>query len=118
MTAIDVLDPDKRVLDHSRMGEILVDNALDRQNSPPILAPVIQNANPVVAAPDNEIVKEGLNRRDLFICVHEQFMTEAAAIANVALLATIFLEHDDFYQSGIPIYRLTGNALNSMTMPQ
>lgn len=59
MTAIDVLDPDKRVLDHSRMGEILVDNALDRQNSPPILAPVIQNANPVVAAPDNEIVNGG-----------------------------------------------------------
>jgi anaerobic selenocysteine-containing dehydrogenase len=32
--------------------------------------------------------------------VHEQFMTETAAMADVVLPATTFLEHDDFYIAG------------------
>ncbi|MGH8597093.1 MAG: molybdopterin dinucleotide binding domain-containing protein, partial [Gammaproteobacteria bacterium] len=34
------------------------------------------------------------------VCVHEQFMTETAAIADIVLPATMFLEHDDVYQGG------------------
>jgi anaerobic selenocysteine-containing dehydrogenase len=36
----------------------------------------------------------------LFTCVHEQFMTETAQMADVVLPATMFLEHDDVYQGG------------------
>jgi anaerobic selenocysteine-containing dehydrogenase len=45
-------------------------------------------------------VKEGLRREDLFVCVHEQFMTETAELADIVLPATMFLEHDDLYQGG------------------
>ena len=38
-----------------------------------------------------------LAREDLFTCVHEQFLTETAAFADIVLPATMFLEHDDFY---------------------
>ena len=50
----------------------------------------------------------GLAREDLFTCVHEQFMTETAAFADVVLPATSFLEHDDFYTaSGHTTFQVT-----------
>jgi anaerobic selenocysteine-containing dehydrogenase len=51
-------------------------------------------------APDLNRVHAGFARKDLFVCVHEQFMTETAEVADIVLPATMFLEHDDLYQGG------------------
>ena len=67
---------------------------------PPVTALLIQNTNPVSVAPEQDRVKRGFAREDLFVCVHEQFMTETARMADVVLPATMFLEHDDVYQGG------------------
>ena len=72
---------------------------------------LIQNTNPVSVAPDQEMVKRGFAREDLFVCVHEQFMTETAQMADVVLPATMFMEHDDVYQGGGHQYILLGPKL-------
>ena len=54
---------------------------------------------------------EGFRRDDLFVCVHEQFMTETAAMADIVLPATTFLEHDDIYTAGGHTFLQIGRAV-------
>jgi anaerobic selenocysteine-containing dehydrogenase len=61
---------------------------------------LVQNTNPANVAPEQRKVIEGLKREDLFLAVHEQFMTDTAQLADVVLPATMFLEHDDIYRGG------------------
>jgi len=65
-----------------------------------VTAMLIQNTNPITVAPDQTRVKQGFARDDLFVCVHEQFMTETAKAADLVLPATMFVEHDDVYKGG------------------
>ena len=108
---LDARDPSIRMLDQSRIGAILCGDAEALRDGPPVTALLIQNTNPVSVAPDQETVKRGFARDDLFVCVHEQFMTETAQMADVVLPATMFLEHDDVYQGGGHQYILLGPKL-------
>ena len=97
---LDVLDPSIRVLDQSRIGPVLTGDRRDLGDGPPVTALFIQNTNPMRVAPDHNLVRQGFERDGLFVCVHEQFMTETAQAADIVLPATMFLEHDDLYQGG------------------
>jgi anaerobic selenocysteine-containing dehydrogenase len=97
---LDVLDAGVRVLDQSRIGPVLTGDPHDLKDGPPVAALFIQNTNPVQVAPEQRKVKAGFARDDLFACVHEQFMTATARMADVVIPATMFLEHDDVYQGG------------------
>ncbi|MDA0983527.1 MAG: molybdopterin oxidoreductase family protein [Proteobacteria bacterium] len=97
---LDALDPRVRVLDQSRIGAVLAGDAGALKGGPPVDALFIQNTNPMMVAPDLNVVHRGFARDDLFVCVHEQFMTETANMADVVLPATMFTEHDDLYQGG------------------
>jgi anaerobic selenocysteine-containing dehydrogenase len=72
---------------------------------------LIQNTIPMVVAPESGLVRGGFGRSDLFVCVHEQFMTETAAMADIVLPATTFLEHDDIYTPGGHTYLQIGRAV-------
>ena len=107
----DLRDRSIRMLDQSRIGAILTGDQDALQGGPPVTALLIQNTNPVSVAPDQETVKRGFARDDLFVCVHEQFMTDTAKVADVVLPATMFIEHDDFYTAGGSQYILLGPKL-------
>jgi anaerobic selenocysteine-containing dehydrogenase len=107
----DMLDPSIRMLDQSRIGAILCGDADALFGGPPVTAMLIQNTNPVSVAPDQTRVKQGFARDDLFVCVHEQFMTETAKAADLVLPATMFMEHDDIYQGGGQQHILLGPKL-------
>ncbi len=88
------------MLDQSQIGRVLTGDAEALRHGPPVKALLIQNTNPVNVAPEQRLVKQGFAREDLFVCVHEQFMTETAQMADIVLPATMFMEHDDLYQGG------------------
>ena len=100
LEGLDVRDLSTRILDQSRIGPILDGDPRDLGDGPPVTALFVQNTNPMSVAPEQERVHRGFARDDLFVCVHEQFLTETALAADVVLPATMFLEHDDFYQGG------------------
>ncbi|WP_249690083.1 molybdopterin oxidoreductase family protein [Stappia sp. WLB 29] len=106
-----LIDPAVRQLDQSQIGRVLTGDAEALRHGPPVTAMLIQNTNPVSVAPEQELVKQGFAREDLFVCVHEQFMTETAMMADVVLPATQFLEHDDIYKGGGHQYLLLGPKL-------
>ena len=94
---LDARDERVRRLDMCRIGAIMTGDQAALKGGGPVKAMLIQNTNPMVVAPDQEIVRRGFARDDLFVCVHEQFMTDTARYADVILPATMFLEHDDLY---------------------
>ena len=97
---LDVCDKTVRALDQSRLGPILTGDADALKHGGPVKAMLIQSTNPMAVAPEQSKVRAGFMREDLFTVVHEQFMTETAALADIVLPATMFLEHDDLYLGG------------------
>lgn len=104
ITAADTRDPATRMLDMCRIGPILCGEQASLLGGPPVNAMLVQNVNPADVAPDTNQVVKGLMRDDLFLCVHEQFMTHTARYADIVLPATMFLEHEDFYRGGGHMY--------------
>jgi anaerobic selenocysteine-containing dehydrogenase len=111
LEGLDVANPDVRTFDLSRIGDVLTGNPQDLKGGPPVGALFVQNMNPVQVAPEQRKVKAGFARDDLFVCVHEQFMTATAELADIVLPATMFLEHDDVYQAGGQQHILMGPKL-------
>ena len=84
----------------SRIGPVLVGERDALGSGPQVHAMLIQNTNPAAVAPESAKVRAGLLRDDLFVCVHEQFMTDTAKLADIVLPATMMIEHDDLYTAG------------------
>lgn len=82
--------PATRVVNMNQLG-----HALTSLTDPPVAVLFVYNCNPLATAPDQNAVRRGLMRADLFTVVHEQVMTDTARYADLVLPATTFLEHYD-----------------------
>jgi anaerobic selenocysteine-containing dehydrogenase len=91
----DLIRPGTRTLNMSRIGKLLLDPSL----LPPIKALFVYNSNPVAVAPEQESVRKGFAREDLFTVVHDLFRTDTADFADIVLPATTTLEHYDIHKS-------------------
>ncbi len=62
---------------------------------PPVHALFVYNSNPGSVAPNQNAVRQGMARPDLFTVVHELFFNDTTDYADFVLPATTFLEHTD-----------------------
>jgi len=90
----DLVPPSTRTVNMNELGR-----ALNELGDPPIRSMYVWCSNPAAVAPDQNAVLRGLLREDLFLVVHERFMTDTARHADVVLPATTSLEHADLYRS-------------------
>jgi anaerobic selenocysteine-containing dehydrogenase len=81
-------EPATRIVNMNKLGETL----LERQD-PPVAVFFSYNCNPLATMPNQEKVRRGLEREDLFTIVFEQVWTDTARYADLVLPATVFLEH-------------------------
>jgi len=84
-----------RVVNMCALGEALTRGDAEAENSPPVRALFVYNSNPGAVAPNQNAVKRGMARADLFTVVHDLFFTETTDYADYVLPATTFLEHTD-----------------------
>ncbi|HEX3525858.1 MAG TPA: molybdopterin-dependent oxidoreductase [Thermoanaerobaculia bacterium] len=81
-------EPATRTINMNRLGEVLLE-----QQDPPITVLFSYDCNPLATMPNQEKVRRGLEREDLFTIVFEQVWTDTAQYADLVLPATTFLEH-------------------------
>ena len=107
---IGVGEPDTRLVNMNHLGRALLD-----YQDPPVQMLFVYNCNPAVTMPNQNRVLEGLAREDLFTVVFDQVMTDTAALADVVLPATTFLESYDIVQSyGLSTMQLAKPAIDAV----
>jgi len=84
-----------RTLDLVDFGRHLVEDDLD----PPLRALFIYNHNPIVVHPDQNRMRRGLARDDIFSVGIEVAMTESMAHCDIVLPAATHFEYSDLYAS-------------------
>jgi anaerobic selenocysteine-containing dehydrogenase len=86
--------PATRIINMNRLGE-----TLRPEFQPAVRALFVYNCNPMATVPEQNKIREGLLREDLFTVVHEQVLTDTTLYADVLLPATTFLEHTEARRS-------------------
>lgn len=91
----DLLPPGTRTINILDAGRHLECDDLD----PPLRAVFIYNHNPVVVHPDQNRLKRGLSREEIFLVGIEIAMTESMRFCDIVLPAASHFECDDLYSS-------------------
>ena len=114
LTRPDLVPAGTRTLNINDIGRHLERDDLD----PPLRALFIYNHNPIVVHPDQNRMKRGLAREDIFLVGVEVAMTESMQHCDIVLPAATHFECDDIYpayghhwlQRAEPVIRLSAKA--------
>jgi anaerobic selenocysteine-containing dehydrogenase len=90
--------PLPRSINMNRLGDVLLEKVR------PVKALFVYNSNPAQVAPDQNKVRQGLAREDLFTVVHDLFLTDTCKYADLVLPATSHFENLDLYKSYWHLY--------------
>lgn len=91
-------NPNGRRVNMNQLADALLDNEHRIQ------ALFVYNSNPAQVAPDQNRLRQGLMRPDLFTVVHDLFLTDSCAYADIVLPATSHFENLDLYKSYWHLY--------------
>ena len=94
MQQVHVHAPAKRLMPMIKLGEMLTS-----PSGTAVHSLYVFSSNPAITAPNQNVVRKGLMRDDLFTVVHERFFTDTCKYADIVLPATTSVEHDDIYNS-------------------
>ena len=94
MQQVHVHAPAKRLMPMIKLGEMLTS-----PSGTAVHSLYVFSSNPAITAPNQNVVRKGLMRNDLFTIVHERFFTDTCKYADIILPATTSVEHDDIYNS-------------------
>lgn len=86
--------PAKRLMPMIKLGEMLTN-----PEGVGVHSLYVFSSNPAITAPNQNVVRKGLMRNDLFTIVHERFFTDTCKYADIILPDTTSVEHDDIYNS-------------------
>jgi anaerobic selenocysteine-containing dehydrogenase len=89
----DLVPKGTRTLNIVDIGRHLTDPNL----TPPIKALFIYNHNPLIVHPDQNRLRRGLGREDLFVVGADVAMTDSLAYADIVFPACSHFEHDDIF---------------------
>jgi len=104
LALVSPLGREARVVNMSALGQALMEQGSEirdqrskarPENEPAVHALFVYNSNPAAVAPNQNAVRRGLLRPDLFTVVHELFFTDTTDYADYILPAVTFLEHTD-----------------------
>src|SRR5213594_3533666 len=115
LTRPDLVPKGTRTVNIVDVGRHLTDLSL----APPLKAIFVYNHNPLVVHPDQNRMRRGLAREDLFVVGCDVVMTDSLAYADVVMPACSHFEHDDLFaaygthwlQRAEPVIRPQGEAL-------
>jgi len=91
-------DRDVRTINMNRLGEALL------ESEPSVDVLFVYNSNPAIVAPDQNRVRQGLMRDDLFTVTHDLFLTDTCKYADIVLPATSHFENLDLFASYWHLY--------------
>lgn len=93
LTRPDLAPIGTRTLNIKELGRALAEDGID----PPIRAAIIYNHNPLVVHPDQNRMRRGLAREDIFMAGIDISMTESMAYCDIVLPAATHFEYADLY---------------------
>ena len=85
-----VAAPAKRLMPMIKLGEMLTN-----PSGTAVHSLYVFSSNPAITAPDQNVVRKGLMRDDLFTVVHERFFTDTCKYADIV---SVSYTHLDVYK--------------------